>query len=475
MQQKRKGGQFLQSVVIPTAKRAFNARYQTPSGSYNATRMFGDAQAVYNTFASGGAGKAGPSRTRPTRSASVPTPLIRLRGGLLKRRRGATSSKSSGFFKKGTKKPHPLEYYATKGIVCSAEVGAVLQSSVSPFSQSVLVGHANYALKSLYKIVAMALTKMVATKMKRQLPSFSDVIEPTGQGNLILKLTFRPSLNGASSTINYTIVAGTGTWLNVTNWFETQLQNAGPSQVWTRLIMDDTIDATSIGSVRVFDCDMTKCRIQLYNKSSLKVQNRSINSTGNDDMDDVDNVPLYGKSYEGSGNYCIHKISADLVDVLTPNVKTTHQTFGGEDYWNPVFARLNTGTRGSLGIGGSSEPLIEPPTKAAFDRVKRVGKAHMDPGHIKTSVLTDRRGFLLQSFFRMVDYLVADEQALKPGSFKFFILEKMINSQLDTATNVIRVAYELDNKTGCIATAPTPSYTNYIYDQMNIGSSSGGN
>lgn len=468
----------MESVVIPTAKRQFNARYRTPSGSYNATRMFQDASTVYNTFAGKGKEPAGPSRPRrpfgTPRATQTPTVLVK---GFSKKRRGATSSKSAGRFKRGTKKAHRLDYYAKRGIVSAAEVGAVLQSpNEGPFAQSVLVGHSSYTLKGLHKIVAMALTKMVAGKLKRQLSSFTDLIDLNLTGNLILTLKYRPALNSVTQVITYTAIAGTAKWINIANFFEGQLQAAQPSYTWISLKAEDTVGQNNTNGVVMFDIDMTKCRIQLYSKSALKLQNRSINTSGNDDMDDVDNVPLYGKSYDGSGNYCIHKINADEVDILTPNVKTFHQTFGGEDYWNPVFARLNSATAGSAGGAGNTvNKLTEPPTKVQFDRVKRVGKAHMDPGHIKTSVLTDRRGFLLQSFFRMVDFFAADEQAVKAGKFRFFILEKMINAVADTATNVIRVAYELDCKIGCVASCPSISVTNYITDQMNIGSSLGGN
>ena len=48
----------------------------------------------------------------------------------------------------------------------------------------------------------------------------------------------------------------------------------------------------------------------------MKIQNRSTNSVDDEQSDEVDNVPLYGRSYEGTG-------SGTLVDTpaLTPPAK----------------------------------------------------------------------------------------------------------------------------------------------------------
>lgn len=68
-----------------------------------------------------------------------------------------------------------------------------------------------------------------------------------------------------------------------------------------RLIVRDN-DAN--GFTRL-DIDLRRCKFDIYVKSSLKIQNRTVNTDANNEADDVDNVPLYGKQFEGSGNYVL--------------------------------------------------------------------------------------------------------------------------------------------------------------------------
>jgi len=74
------------------------------------------------------------------------------------------------------------------------------------------------------------------------------------------------------------------------------------------------------GLTKRFQIDLSKCRIHLYAKSSLKLQNRTVNLNANNDDEDVDNVPLYVKSYFGSGNFAYDPFSLNQIDLIGSNV-----------------------------------------------------------------------------------------------------------------------------------------------------------
>jgi len=148
-------------------------------------------------------------------------------------------------------------------------------------------------------------------------------------------------------------------------------------------------------------------------KSTLKIQNRSITTVGENEADDVDNVPLYGKSYGGMGAGCTH---------ISQSVS--------------FMANEDTGIIDNQG----ATAIQEPPNPAEFDNCKTAGKARIEPGHIKTSVLSNTMRLSFNELVQAVssvDPTVTKGVATK-GSYRFFCLEKM----LDATATTISIAVE---------------------------------
>lgn len=398
--------------------------------------------------------------------------------GRRKSRGGASNSKSKGFFRSGTSRKQTLDYFGKAGVVFSQEYGSVLKDETAgPYMQSATVGHANFSLHNLYAVISFALTKMIASKAKRQMVDINDIIELSAQGNMSLVLYYRKNTFSTTTFSNFVIVAGTTRWYDIARWFYDLCNTTftTTTQLISLRLNDSVREATPAADafgIVIFNLDMTKCRIQLYSKSALKLQNRTINTSGNDEADDVDNVPLYGKSYEGLGNYAIYKVSEQqhaALNMCNIQINTSDPIFGSGKYKYPIGEYK---WYGSLTVPGGADSLVEPAVQSQFSHVRKVGKAHLDPAEIKTSVLTFNKSYNLNVLIRSVSKAADDANEVGQsldhpiGKYRFFILEKMIQAVNSTDVNGIKLAYEVDCKTACICTAPTQTTTSYIIDQM---------
>lgn len=143
--------------------------------------------------------------------------------------------------------------------------------------------------------------------------------------------------------------------------------------------------------------------VSLSMKSTLKMQNRTVNTAGEDE-NAVDNVPLYGKSYEGSGSgpYWI-------------NVDNDDTSF---------MANRDTGVIKTARPG----EMKEPPKPSEFKGTQKTGKIRVEPGHIKTSVLTAYASHKLATWYRMcVPFEFIDKAKTHFGKYRFFCIEKILD------------------------------------------------
>jgi hypothetical protein len=207
-------------------------------------------------------------------------------------------------------------------------------------------------------------------------------------------------------------------------WYKPLLEQRAAPQLMKMVVRWAAVATTpAVGNQIIAQYDLKRAKMAYYIKSSLKIQNRTTNTATSTEADDVDNVPLYGKAYDGPGNYFSL----------------------GENYFSPAHnTQQNFFIRGNL----STEPMAEPLPVGQFKRLKTCGKAHLDPGQIKTSVLTDsgKMGFNMLTL-----KLGASEAAtniLAIGKQRVYILEKMIQSVATGDATGIKLAYEVDFKSG---------------------------
>jgi len=177
----------------------------------------------------------------------------------------------------------------------------------------------------------------------------------------------------------------------------------------SRLLYKNSV-GTYIGQVA-----LQGARVSFYSKGSLKMQNQTVVTAG-DDEQDVNNVPIYGKTYQYKGNVMQTKSYTTIIKL---------------DYDQSVVAQ-----------GASSNmTLQEPPQPSTLIDCYRSGKIAINPGRIKSSVITKKFTVSLGEFYKAVkEWDTVNNTYLT--TTRSIALEKV----LAVGANNITIAYEHDLK-----------------------------
>jgi len=183
-------------------------------------------------------------------------------------------------------------------------------------------------------------------------------------------------------------------------------------------------------------------RFNMAVKSALKMQNRTVVTAGDDEAD-VNNQPLYGKGFSGKGT------GAEFNDYYPGSFK------GDKDF--------------GLITGGdvSNAQLEDIANPRHFKYVKRTGKLRVEPGEIKTSVLTDKFAGDFNAFYRQLinnagvystgpPVVGSKYKTWKVGKFRFFMYEKILDT--GAAFNIV-MAFEHAIDMKCKIFSKTPLLT----------------
>jgi len=179
-------------------------------------------------------------------------------------------------------------------------------------------------------------------------------------------------------------------------------------------------------------------------KSSFKMQNRTVNTEG-EDATAVDNVPLYGKSYEGSGTGAWWKD------------QQLHQGSGFvANHLNGVFMTTRPAN------------MLEPPKSEEFRGVTKVGKIHLQPGQIKTSVLNYKASHTIKQWVKLLEPLRFLAYPLsKTGKYRFFCIEKIMDPE-GTSSIVCGYEHNLAITTSVKSYRPKPTTVQIFESTRNI-------
>lgn len=416
-------------------------------------------------------------RSRSTSSALSTPGWYRTKGGVqLKMRPGvavaAASSKSAGFLKtKKAARKNALDIYAKKGAIMCTEVGGEKSNILTgkATSQCVWLGHSTYCESIWQQMICYALIKALFNKAGIMIGAFDQYIpahfSTGGTCSYTMILWFKVAPGDITQSVEYTwdsksqvpnalVTQLTGWLFNATDTND-QEQNISLS-----LHGRVPIAAGNETNILLSQLDLTRARVHLYVKQSMKIQNRTINTNGNDETDDVDNVPLYGRSYEGPGNGALYY----------PNIDTylTAGASGQQPITASVTSALIAPNQNATTFATLSPMYKEPPLPSQLTKVSKAGKLHLDPGQIKTSVITLTKSYGLQ---KLVQDMYAgsmtpgstQERAFR-GNYRVFAVEKMIQNVATSDINQIRLAYELDSKYGCyISNTSNQKATSYVF------------
>lgn len=255
----------------------------------------------------------------------------------------------------------------------------------------------------------------------------------------------------ATSAFSYTVIAADATFADVMEkvWVQFKDQvlrpntvNFGAQSSFLKFYWN------SAGKNKVL-LNLMDASITVSTKSALKMQNRSINSVDDDEMTDVNNVPLHGKSYQFRGNTMIAR---------------------DESAQNAIAGVMNPCDffYGYTAFGASSvNSVAEPPESYFFMGSPKATSVTLQPGDIKTSVLTYNKRMNFSSFIRMLNgwyriTLAGDKMYTPIGPCRFFALERTIAPLAGEITPAISLAFENEHKLWVAVDCRNGNYTGPI-------------
>lgn len=364
-------------------------------------------------------------------------------------------SKSSGFVQKPRRRFNILDRMAQSGIVDVIERGGTWPETldVSTRVNSLVVGHTTCNRVEMFHALARAIAKMVANKLKRSFRVLEDTYLGAGAQQETWIWTNKLGVQSSTNVNNSYTTANNVLWRTVTTNIYNVLTTRAVNEQLTHLLITAGTGATQ---ETVMQLDLTRCMIDVYVKSAMKMQNRTRTESNSLEEDDVDNVPLYGKSYEGSGNYALYTTTGPwLTNAGRAESKIIAESTLQECVMLDVF-----GPSTSVSNGFN---LAEPPSLRQMQHCQKIGKIKFEPGEIKTSVIYYKAK---KNLNRTIRNLLGptNEQYLGIGKYRFFILEKMISSNEPSVNNRPTIGYEVDTKIGCVAYCPSARLSSYFVD-----------
>jgi len=355
-----------------------------------------------------------PKATQELRQPLVLKPRSRKTTG---RVRVTLPSKSAGKFAAGGKVSgarKELSIAQNKGLIMTEEVGI---STTSGVTDAIYIGHSTWVRDEIREQFFRVLLKGLLSKMGIPVRSIKDPL-PLKQ-NDVFTLDWIPEVNGAlqNTVVTLGATAADNTLQLIAaallTVFEADADHlTGP--------MFQRIQYRNAGDTYRVDINLIHAKIKMHIKSALKLQNQTLASGA--DADNVDNIPVYGKSYEGLGNGAF------------TNAQVT-----------PLRAEYFVATASNgviLQVGTVATGMSEQPPPKYFKNVKKFGKAMLEPGEIKTSILSDTNSYSVPYLSQLLYSNNTTLQYYRRGSFRFFGLEHMIQSTASTAS--IKVVGEIN-------------------------------
>lgn len=333
----------------------------------------------------------------------------------------------------GSKKGTKFDKISQNGFVSKTQVGAVMTTlrPVGYLAQStmprdtVVVTVLKSMVKKLLNEAGLRIKNENETLLDGQY--YNSTLEfryKIRDGNPVASKTFTIDSATTLATLCDRTTAG-----SIGEWLMNQFGELLPTQ-W--LTLRYYVEFATFGTARMIqgELDLTAVTVHVQSQSLLKMQNRTINSTGNNEADDVDNVPLDGKWFEYNSNGTIYQ------DYNTPAADGKSQVMTQKDYGIlPTTLASETGTSMYADI----------PLKSQFIGCKTNGNWSIQPATIRESLISSSLSMnfskFIQTCCRAQSYNVQFVQYWI-GKTRLFAMEKKIFAASSDAVSQIAVAFD---------------------------------
>jgi len=320
-------------------------------------------------------------------------------------RRSYAAGRSAGFV---TSRKFKQNRSSVLGVNFTGEFGGTASNV-----DMIVIGHSSGPSTAVYRMVWYAIIKKLL-KLADYDVLDTTVTVPSGTYGGAIVLTWKRSAGDSTQLELFTV--GSGLTCESVDDIVEYLVNTG--RAWNSNSSSDvssiemltiayvpktTAEADEVGTMQESRIRLDETSITVSCKSTFKMQNRTENHTG-EDQSALDNVPLYGKSYQGYGS------GAYWID---------------GDYASESFVADR-----DHGLIKTTRPsnMKEPPKPSEFKGIVKAGKIRIEPGSIKTSVLNSSASHMLSTWIKMlVPGLFITKAKSSFGSYRFFCIEKILD------------------------------------------------
>lgn len=299
----------------------------------------------------------------------------------------------------------------------------------------IYIGTCTNPMEETFYLLGMACFKAIMLQRNYSLNDWNQARSPVVSNGDIFQFVYKPHVNGLETAVNasITVVAGHVTyWDILSNLLNNMIGNMKLSGIPDGIILTQF---QLISSGVYHKVDLQDANLSFYSKVSFKMQNRSVAKLGDDEVD-VNNVPVQGKIYEGYGNGAVQRTANNFI------------LLNGESVLNPIA------------IDGSTlNNFSEPPNASEFSFVTKSGKVYINPGSVKTGVISYKRVMnitkLMQMIVQFFSLTASNLSRHNLGRFQFFAIERVISKLVAEETPAISVTFEVDWK-GYATLYPNP-------------------
>lgn len=350
------------------------------------------------------------------------------------------SDMSGGFVTGLTRRTSKRVKKAVGGIVSTEEYGREYKTS----RQVGWVGHTSASTFMMWKNMWRLLIKELFYKTGHPIKDMNEQLDYVTAADSV-QVAYQTG-DGTVLTAAHTIAIGNTAEIVATAFYNNAgLRAETITLKWINFAttVNPAASTSDRSSVRI---DLEFCTVDMYCKSSMKMQNRTV-TDATDNLESLDSVPLYGKAYGGKGN--------GPNQPSRVNSAITTQLVG--DYITGII-------ESSSGDPGLDEPIH----RVYFDGAKLEGKLRIEPSQIKTSVLTYSRKMSLNLMRKLLSDSITNPRSRTPlATFRFFGLERMIQVNTPAADNII-IAYETNNYVSMTMKMKKPKFTVPMFSHTNI-------
>lgn len=340
-----------------------------------------------------------------------------------------------------------------------------------PNAESVMIGHTSMPSKFCAINMWRSILKYTLFKMGCEVRDFGKVCLYNGfrLGDKFIYYYYNSSFDQVLLNKTYEITA-TSTFDAIAATFAAYLDDELSS-------FDDRIDSfvfipneSNVNSWSWCKVDLTQLKVAVHTKSSLKIQNVTVENSVDNEADDVTRVPLQGMLYECKGNNFMLKANSKLLPgFYDPN--NEHTLFEG---YTKSDASIFGGTsvafydRKSGSPPGDNEQTqfykkSEMPKPWEVANCRRSIKFYVPAGGIRTSVIEKTFEMKLQSYYTLLytyasTLNAAQQYNEKQGMTKAIFLEKVVGKR-PTEANAIKLWTETEFRQSTLVFGGPSRYT----------------